>query len=344
MTLNTAHMIKLAVVAALVASLAWTPNVLAQPLDGAGDEPTAATPAAAPEALAETAPAAAPSVLDDALGLEKVEGFGQVFVDSFRSGFEQIVAFAPNVLAMLIVLVVGYVVARVLGRVVSRMSEMVGLERAAQRSGLLDSMRQVGIQHSVSSILGQIVFWGTMCLFLSAAFNILEWATLSGAMQRVVDYIPRLLVATVVVVLGLLVAGFLRGVIATSADRVGIHYAERLAQVCYYVLAFMTFIAAFDQLGIQFELLRDVVLIAAAGLALGFGLAFGLGGRDVMAGILAGYYTRQRLHAGDYVVVGDLEGTVREVGPVATVIETEENGLLNRHSIPNAKMLAEAVR
>ena len=63
-----------------------------------------------------------------------------------------------------------------------------------------------------------------------------------------------------------------------------------------------------------------------------------------MAGILAGYYVRQRLQAGDHVTVGHLEGTVREVGPVATIIETDEDGLLNRHSVPNSKMLNEAVR
>ena len=57
---------------------------------------------------------------------------------------------------------------------------------------------------------------------------------------------------------------------------------------------------------------------------MGFGLALGLGGRDVMAGILAGYYLRQRLAAGDHVEVAGLEGTVREVGPVATVVETDE--------------------
>ena len=86
------------------------------------------------------------------------------------------------------------------------------------------------------------------------------------------------------------------------------------------------------------------ILIVFAGLALGFGLALGLGGRDTMAGILAGYYVRQRLQAGDHVTVGNLEGTVREVGPVATIVETEEDGLLNRRSIPNNKMLNEAVR
>ena len=67
-----------------------------------------------------------------------------------------------------------------------------------------------------------------------------------------------------------------------------------------------------------------MILVLCGGLALGFGLALGLGGRDVMAGILAGYYLRQRLASGDTVEVAGLQGTVREVGPVATVIETDE--------------------
>jgi small-conductance mechanosensitive channel len=224
------------------------------------------------------------------------------------------------------------------------LSDSLGLQTAAERSGLLESMRQVGINRSVSWIVGRITFWLTMCVFLTAAFNILDLPTLSTAMETLVGYIPKLLVATVVVVIGLLIATFLRGVVATSADRVGVSYAEHLANGVYYVLALMTFIAAFDQLGFQFELLQNMILIAFGAVSAGFALALGLGGKEVMGGILAGYYTRQRLHAGDHVRVCGMEGTVREVGPVATVIETEEDGLLNRHSVPNTKMLAEAVR
>jgi small-conductance mechanosensitive channel len=205
-------------------------------------------------------------------------------------------------------------------------------------------MRNMGIRRSVPAIVGAIVFWLLMCVFVMTAFNILGLQKLSDAMGNVVDYIPNLLVATVVIVVGLLVASFLRGVVATSADRVGLSYAEYLANGCYYALALLTFIAAFNQLGIKFLLLDNVILIACGGLALGFGLAFGLGGREVMAGILAGYYLRQRLQAGDHVEVAGLEGTVREVGPVATIVETDEAGFISRRTVPNTKMLNEAVR
>ena len=79
-------------------------------------------------------------------------------------------------------------------------------------------------------------------------------------------------------------------------------------------------------------------------MALALGLSFGLGGRDVMVGILCGYYLRQRFQAGDRVSVAAYQGTVREVGPVSTIVETDEDGLMNRHSVPNSVMLNEAVR
>jgi small-conductance mechanosensitive channel len=268
----------------------------------------------------------------------------QAVVDSFTKAYEQVISIAPNIVAMVVVLVIGYVIAKFVAKAITTLSEKVGLQSAADQSGLADSMHHMGLQRNVPAIIGTIVFWLLMCVFLTAAFNILGLEAVSNAMQEIVHYIPKLLVATVVVVVGLLVATFLRGVVATSADRVGLSYAQHLANACYYVFALLTFIAAFHQLGIEFALLEQLILIAFGAVAVGFGLAFGLGGRDVMAGILSGYYVRQRLHAGDHVTLGNMEGTVREVGPVATIIETEEDGLLNRRSVPNTRMLNEAVR
>ena len=275
---------------------------------------------------------------------ETVDLSKQALVDSFTQAWSQVILLAPKMVAMVSVLVVGYVLARWVAGLITVVSEKIGLQTAAEKSGLAKSMHDVGIQRPVPAIVGVLTFWLLMCVFVMAAFNILGLQSVSNAMGEVVNYIPRLLVATVVVVIGLLAATFLRGVVATSADRVGLSYAEYLAGGCYWVLSILTFIAAFNQLGIQFALLEKLILIGSAGLAAGFALAFGLGGRDVMSGILSGYYVRQRLQAGDTVSVAGFEGTVREVGPVATIIETRDGGTVSRHSIPNAKMLQEAVR
>jgi len=245
---------------------------------------------------------------------------------------------------MLLVLVIGYVIARLVGKTIAAVCEKAGLQRAAERGGLVKSMQQVGIERTVPKIIGTIVFWLLMCVFFMAAFEILGLEPASAAMGHVVEYIPSLLAATVMVVVGLLLAKFLHGIVATAADRVGISYAAQLANGVYYMLVLMICIAAFKQLKIEFGPLDNLILIAFGAVAVAFGLAVGLGGRDVMGGILSGYYVRQRMTAGDQVSVAGFEGIVREVGPVATIIETEEDGMVHLHSIPNTKMLQEGVR
>jgi hypothetical protein len=263
---------------------------------------------------------------------------------SFLKAFDQIANLGPSVVAMIVVLVAGYFVAKVLDRAIAALCQSLGLQTAAERTGLTTSMKQVGINSTVPNVVGRIVFWLTMCIFLSASFRILNLTGVSDAVDSLVAYVPKLLIATAIVVVGLLVATFIRGVVATSADRVGISYAEHLANGCYYILALMTFLAAAEKLDINFKLFEQLILIAFSAVALGFGLALGLGGKEVMGGILAGYYTRQRLQNGDHVTVGGMEGVVRDVGPTATTIETFEDGLMNRHSVPNVKMINEAVR
>jgi len=263
---------------------------------------------------------------------------------ALQSAFQPVINLLPSVVAMFAVLAVGYVVARLLGRAADALGQRIGLDGAAERSGLSESMKKVGIERGLSAIVAQLVFWLLMCVFVVAAFNLLNLPSLSAATQKLVDYIPKLMAATTVVLIGLLIASFLRGVIATAADRIGISYADRLASGAYYILALMTFIAAFDQLEIQFALLNQLILIAFGALALGVGLSVGLGGRDVAGGIMSGYYVRQRMQSGDSVKVAGIDGVVREVGPVATVIETTVNGLTQRHTVPNSKMLNEAVR
>jgi small-conductance mechanosensitive channel len=288
------------------------------------------------------------AVADPAGSNGTTESFAETSVksltDTFVEAYNHAISYAPKLLVVVLVLVIGYVVSRLAARVAATIAEKIGLQQAAERGGLTESMRHVGILRSVPSILGRFVFWILMFLFVIACLNILQWHSFSTAMQGVFNYVPNLVRAATVVVVGLLVASLLRGMIAAGADRVGISYAQHLASGCYWALVLMTFMAAFAQLEIKFELLNYVVLIVFAALGIAFGLAVGLGGRDVVAGILAGYYVRQRVQAGDHVVVGSLEGRVREVGPVATIVETDEGGLMNRRSIPNIKMLNEAVR
>ena len=94
-------------------------------------------------------------------------------LNSFDQATTQIIHEAPKVLAMIVVVVVGYIVARLAARIFTVLGERLGLQLAAEQSGLAESMRHMGIKRNVPAIVGTIVFWLLMCVFVTAAFNIL---------------------------------------------------------------------------------------------------------------------------------------------------------------------------
>jgi small-conductance mechanosensitive channel len=124
----------------------------------------------------------------------------------------------------------------------------------------------------------------------------------------------------------------------------GLNYAESLANILYFAFIVVLLHAVFSKLGLELYLLQQLLLLAFGGAMLGIGLAVGLGGRDVVNGILAGYYVRQNMKTGDHVTVGTITGTVREVGPVSTILDVQEAGVTTQRIVPNTKMLHEAVR
>lgn len=263
---------------------------------------------------------------------------------SFRAALAHCVELAPWLFAALALVAIGYILARVAARGVTQAGEKLGLQTVAERGGLAASMRQAGVRRSVPQVVGIVVFWLLMYLFVMAALNLLWPTAVADVTAQALAFVPRVLLAAVLLLMGLLLATFVKGAVATSAEALGVGFARQLALASYTLIVLMTTMAALEQLQIQLRSLEHILLIACAAIGVAFALSVGLGGREVVAGLLAGHYVRQRMHPGDQVTVAGYHGVIREVGPVATTIETEEGGLMRRHSIPNIRMLSEAVR
>lgn len=155
---------------------------------------------------------------------------------------------------------------------------------------------------------------------------------------------PHLVLAVVLVVVGCLLGLRLRASVSRLARETGLFYPDAWAHGCSLAFVSAALLAALRLVGLPLDLLEQMLLIAFAVAVASIGLAVGLGGRELAGSLLAGYYLRQRFSAGDPVSVAGLEGTIREVGPVSTIVETEENDLLYRRSVPNTLLLKEGIR
>ncbi|GAB3823345.1 mechanosensitive ion channel family protein [Kribbella italica] len=199
------------------------------------------------------------------------------FTQPFEDAFGKLLGFVPNLLGGLVILAVGYFVAKLLGNLVGKLLGKVGFDQWMERAGVSGVLQRSGTGLTASAMLGKVVFWFVFLISFTMFASALGVPEISNFMSAMLGYIPRIFAAIVIVCLAALFANFLAAIIRGATGN------ETLAKVGKYAILVYAAFAALTQLGIAVQLTGNTLLIVLGGVALALGLAFGLGGRE-MAG------------------------------------------------------------
>ena len=249
--------------------------------------------------------------------------------------------FIPRLVGALVVMVAALVVAVVLQRLTVRLLEGLGLEEIAERTGAAASLSQLGYDGGPSKLLGLVLFWAVLLVGVAGSLSVLGLSSLEQTMDQIVNLAGRLLVALVIVIAGVMAAGWLADLVARSAENAGLRGVNIFRRVAFVTVVSITSLLAAGQLGLEtsFLILIAVILLATAGLVTA--LALGQGLVPLSGNIAAGRYVQEGLAVGDVISVDGIEGTVEELGYSAVTLRSE-NGYLYR--IPNLTLLEGIVR
>lgn len=182
----------------------------------------------------------------------------QSFVDVF-----------PGIVAAIIILIIGYFIALLLGHVVRIVLSKLKVDNVLGKVNAPKSVSKV----RVSSILGQLTKWYVFIVFLGSAAEVLELGALSELLVRFVLWLPQLIIAILAVFLGLIVAYYVSHIIETEAKVKG---AKALGSMFKFIVLFIAIIIALEQIGIEVSILENTFLILIGGVALGAAIALGI--------------------------------------------------------------------
>ncbi|MEI8409764.1 MULTISPECIES: mechanosensitive ion channel family protein [unclassified Kribbella] len=211
------------------------------------------------------------------------------FTQPFEDAFGKLLGFIPNLLGGLVILVVGYFVAKVLGKLVGKLLGRVGFDQWMERAGVSGVLQRSGTGLTASDMLGKVVFWFVFLISFTMFASALGVPEISAFMSDMLGYIPRIFAAIVIICLAALFANFLAAIIRGATGN------ETLAKVGKYAILVYAAFAALTQLGIAVQLTGNTLLIVLAGAALAMGLAFGLGGREMAGRALGNLFDRDTM-------------------------------------------------
>jgi hypothetical protein len=192
----------------------------------------------------------------------------------------------PRIIGFAVVLIIGWIIASLLARGVEALLHAVKFNDLARRSGFADFVQQTGVKDDSSGVIAGIVKWFVRLITLVVAFDTLGLPAVSNVLQQLLLWLPNLVVALVVLVIGGLAARALSQLVRGASAEAGFTNPDMLATVTRVAVWGFTIVVAINQLGIATTLINTLLVGLVGAFALAFGLAFGLGGRDRAAQML----------------------------------------------------------
>src|SRR5918912_1693809 len=215
--------------------------------------------------------------------------FGDRLQASFAQVFGELI---PALLGALIIVFAGYLLARVMEKLVERFLRRIRLNSLLERGGVTQAVERSGSEVNPTRVLSNLVFWLVMFAVILIAANALGLQSLANVFSELVSYIPSVIAAIVIVLIGIVLGGFVGGLIAASAG--ALHGGRALARVGRGGVILLAIFMALQELGIATDIVTTAFAILFGAIAFALALAFGLGNRDLAGEVTREWYERYR--------------------------------------------------
>ncbi|RYF13627.1 MAG: small-conductance mechanosensitive ion channel [Comamonadaceae bacterium] len=222
----------------------------------------------------------------------------------------------PKIIGFVLIIVAGWFIASLIERGLAAMLRAIKFNDLSERAGLSDFIRKMGMNTDAAGMIGLVVKWFVRLIALVVAFDALGLPAVSEVLRQLLLWLPNVVVALVVLVIGGLAARALGNVVRGAASEAGLTNANFLSKAAAVVVWAFAIVVAVNQLGIATELVNTLFMAVVGALALGLGLAFGLGGRETAAEILRKWYAKAQERSGQMKEMAENMGEqARRQGP-----------------------------
>ena len=210
-----------------------------------------------------------------------VQEWSNVLRQSFQDLWLGFVSYVPNIVFALVIFVAGWIVAHVVGRVIAQIVSALKVDKGLQAAGMSDVMSRAGFALNSGMFLGELVRWFIVLGFSVASFEVLGLHQVTAFLGVVVlTYIPRVIVAALIVLVAAIAADVVSKMVIGSAKAAELAHSHLLGGIARWAIWIFATLTALEQLGIATDTINTVITGVTVAISLALGLAFGLGGKD----------------------------------------------------------------
>jgi len=246
----------------------------------------------------------------------------EILVNTFQTLINQFVDFVPKLVGAVVVLVIGVLVAKMVAAIVSRVLKQVGFDKIGARLNDIDFINQLQTEIKLSEIVAKVLYYFILLVFITAATETLGVAAITGMVLSLVNFIPKVMAAAIMLQVGVLVADALKKAVVSICQTFKVASGKLLGMIVFYFFLIIIIISALGQAGINTELLESSFNLLIGGIIFAFAVGYGVASRDVMANILSSFYSKDRFKEGQTVQIDDVKGTILSIDNTSLTLRT----------------------
>ena len=265
--------------------------------------------------------------------------FTDIFSNALKLMIDKFVLGIPNFIMALVVIIFGVYLARSISRMVEMTLGKINIDRFGKSINEIEFIHKAGINIKLSVLFSKMIRYFIVLMFLVTATDIFQMQALSNLVVSTIEFIPHLVVALLVLILGLLGSELLRKAVQSTLTSLGIPSVKVISLMVFYFSFITVLITALSQANINTAFLAQNISIILAGAVFAFSLGYGLASKDLVANFLAAMYSKDRVKIGDRVKFDGIEGKVVDVDKSCITIASETSKTI----IPINKMMRENI-
>jgi hypothetical protein len=250
-----------------------------------------------------------------------------------------IMSVLPRLIGGFVFIILGFIIAKVVANLTKKLFKKLKIDRLGERLNDIELISKSNVDIKISQVASKIIYYFILLIFIVAATDIIGMPAISNLFNDMLNWIPNLLVAMVILVLGLLFSEVIRKAVLTACQSLGIPSAKLISLMAFYFLFINIVISALSQAKVDTAFISSNLSILIGAGAFAFAIGYGLASKDVIANFLASYYTKGKFHIGDHIRVDNTQGVITEMDRSTVTVVADGMKII----IPLSKLTQEKV-
>lgn len=248
----------------------------------------------------------------------------KIFVETFNNLANQFADFAPRLIYCVVILLLGYFVARIISIIVKNVLERIGFDKIGNRLNEISIVKQLKTEIKLSEIIAKVLYYFVLLIFLPIATETLGVDAITKMVLSLVGFIPQIIAAAIMLQVGILLADAVKGAVITLCRSFNVPSARLIGNLVFAFFVIITLISALGQIGINTELIESSFIMLIGGVVAAFSLGYGIASRDVLSNMISSFYSRNKFQEGQRIRIDEMEGIITKIDNMSVTIQNED--------------------